>query len=98
MCHRPGRLFGEVLQSNWVIVVISGLFLAMAGSLFAAFEFTLPSAITNKLATVGGIGYKGAFVLGLVCGVIAAPCTGPVRTCILTLIAKTQSACLCAPQ
>jgi thiol:disulfide interchange protein DsbD len=87
-----GGMFGAVLQSKWVIVVISGLFLAMAASMFGAFEFTLPSAITNKLATVGGIGYKGAFVLGLVCGVIAAPCTGPVLTGILTWIAKTQSA------
>ena len=87
-------MFGAVLQSKWVIVVISLLFLAMAASMFGAFEFTLPSALTNKLATVGGIGLKGAFVLGLVCGVIAAPCTGPVLTGILTWIAKTQSAAL----
>ncbi len=89
-----GGMFGAVLQSKWVIVVISMLFLAMAASMFGAFEFTLPSALTNKLATVGGIGLKGAFVLGLVCGVIAAPCTGPVLTGILTWIAKTQSAAL----
>lgn len=89
-----GGMFGAVLQSKWVIVVISLLFLAMAASMFGAFEFTLPSALTNKLATVGGIGLKGAFVLGLVCGVIAAPCTGPVLTGILTWIAKTQSAAL----
>jgi thiol:disulfide interchange protein DsbD len=41
---------------------------------------------------VGGVGPKGAFGLGLVCGLIAAPCTGPVLTGILTWIAKTQSA------
>lgn len=87
-----GGVFGSVLQSKWVIVGISALFVAMAASMFGAFEFTLPSALTNKLATVGGIGLKGAFVLGLVCGVIAAPCTGPVLTGILTWIAKTQSA------
>lgn len=87
-----GGMFGAVLQSKWVIVGISVLFLAMAASMFGAFEFTLPSSLTNKLATVGGIGMKGAFVLGLVCGVIAAPCTGPVLTGILTWIAKTQSA------
>ncbi|MCA9597659.1 MAG: thioredoxin family protein [Myxococcales bacterium] len=87
-----GGVFGSVLQNRWVIVGISALFLAMAASMFGAFEFTLPSSLTNKLATVGGIGYKGAFVLGLVCGLIAAPCTGPVLTGILTFIAKTQSA------
>jgi len=89
-----GGVFGAVLQSKWVILAISALFLAMAASMFGAFEFTLPSSITNKLATVGGIGFKGAFVLGLACGIIAAPCTGPVLTGILTWIAKTQSAAL----
>ncbi|MFO0565176.1 MAG: cytochrome c biogenesis protein CcdA [Polyangiaceae bacterium] len=89
-----GGMFGAVLQSKWVIVAISVLFLAMAASMFGAFEFTLPSGLTNRLATVGGIGMKGAFILGLVCGVIAAPCTGPVLTGILTWIAKTQSAAL----
>ncbi len=89
-----GGVFGTVLQSKWVIVGISVLFLVMAASMFGAFELALPSSITNRLATVGGIGYKGAFVLGLVCGLIAAPCTGPVLTGILTWIAKTQSGSL----
>jgi thiol:disulfide interchange protein DsbD len=89
-----GGVFGSILQNAWVIVGISVLFLAMAASLFGAFEFTLPSGLTNRLATVGGIGYRGAFLLGLVCGVIAAPCTGPVLTGILTWIAKTQSVAL----
>jgi thioredoxin:protein disulfide reductase len=89
-----GGIFGAVLQSKWVLVGISLLFLAMAASLFGAFELALPSAITNRLAVVGGIGYKGAFALGMVCGIIAAPCTGPVLTGILTWIAKTQSVTL----
>ncbi len=89
-----GGMFGAVLQSPWVIVGISVLFLIMAASMFGAFELTLPSALTNRLATVGGIGFRGAFLLGLVCGLIAAPCTGPVLTGILTWIAKTQSMAL----
>lgn len=89
-----GDVFGTILQSKWVVFAISALFIAMAASMFGAFEFTLPSGITNRLATMGGIGHKGAFVLGLVCGIIAAPCTGPVLTGILTWIAKTQSAAL----
>jgi thiol:disulfide interchange protein DsbD len=60
--------------------------------MLGAFELALPSALTNRLAAVGGVGPKGAFGLGLVCGLIAAPCTGPVLTGILTWIAKTQSA------
>ncbi len=89
-----GSMFGSVLQNRWVITGISLLFLVMAASMFGAFEFALPSSLTNKLATVGGIGFKGAFVLGLACGLIASPCTGPVLTGILAWIAKTQSAVL----
>jgi thioredoxin:protein disulfide reductase len=89
-----GGVFGAVLQSQWVIIGISLVFIAMAASMFGAFELTLPSGLANRLATVGGIGVKGAFALGLVCGIIAAPCTGPVLTGILTWIAQTQSVAL----
>jgi len=89
-----GSVFGSVLQNRWVIVGISSVFLIMAASMFGAFELTLPSGLTNKLAEMGGIGYRGAFLLGLVCGLIAAPCTGPVLTGILVWIANTKSATL----
>jgi thiol:disulfide interchange protein DsbD len=82
------------LQSRAVIVGISLLFVVMAASMFGAFELTLPSSLNNKLAELGGIGYKGAFLLGWVCGLIATPCTGPVLTGILAWIATTQSASL----
>jgi thioredoxin:protein disulfide reductase len=89
-----GKMFGSVLQNAWVLVAISALFLAMAASMFGAYDFALPSGLTNRLAQVGGLGYKGAFMLGLVCGLIAAPCSGPVLTGILAFIANTQSATL----
>jgi thiol:disulfide interchange protein DsbD len=89
-----GSVFGSVLQSRWVLVGMALLFLALAASLFGAFEFALPSGAMNRLAQLGGIGYKGAFALGLACGLIAAPCTGPVLTGILTFIAQTRSAAL----
>jgi thiol:disulfide interchange protein DsbD len=89
-----GSMFGSVLQSRGVLIGISVLFLLLAASLFGAFEFALPSVLTNRLAVMGGIGYKGAFLLGLACGLIASPCTGPVLTGILTYIAQTRSALL----
>jgi thiol:disulfide interchange protein DsbD len=65
--------------------------LALASSMFGAFELTLPASLNNRLATVGGIGYGGAFTLGLVTSVIAAPCTGPVMGALLTYIATTHN-------
>jgi thioredoxin:protein disulfide reductase len=89
-----GNLFGAALQNRWVVASISALFVVMAASMFGAFEFALPSSVTNRLATMGGIGLRGAFVLGLVSGLVASPCTGPVLTGILTFIAKTRSVLL----
>lgn len=89
-----GSMFGSVLQSRWVLVAVAVLFCTMGAAMFGAFELALPAAITNRLATLGGLGYKGAFFLGLACGVIASPCTGPVLTGILTFIAQTKSAML----
>jgi thiol:disulfide interchange protein DsbD len=86
-----GAIFGSVMQNRWVVLGISALFIVLAGGMIGMFEFALPSSLTNRLATIGGIGYKGAFALGLACGIIAAPCTGPVLTGILTWIAQTRS-------
>lgn len=89
-----GSFAGAVLQNPWVIGSISALFLVMAAAMFGAFELDIPSALKNRLAQVGGSGYAGAFVLGLACGPIAAPCTGPFLTGILAWITRTQSAVL----
>ena len=89
-----GSLAGAVLQSPWVVSAISLVFLIMAAAMFGAFELDIPSSLKNKLAEIGGTGYLGAFLLGLACGPIAAPCTGPFLTGILAWITRTQSAAL----
>ena len=87
-----GSLFGSALSNPWVTSLIALVFLGLAASMFGAFEFMLPSGLTNRLASVGGGGYGGAFLIGLVSGLVAAPCTGPVLTGILLWIGKTRSA------
>jgi thiol:disulfide interchange protein DsbD len=86
-----GGMFGALLQHRAVLVAVSTIFLGLAASMFGVFEFTLPSGLMSRLTRVGGIGLKGAFGLGLVSGLIAAPCTGPVLTGILLWIARTQN-------
>jgi thiol:disulfide interchange protein DsbD len=82
-----GNIFGAALTSPWVVGVLALLFVAMAASMFGAFELTLPSSLQTRLAGVGGSGYGGAFLMGLVAGVIASPCTGPVLNSILAVVA-----------
>ncbi len=86
-----GNLFGAALASRWVIIAVSVIFLVLAANLFGAFEMILPNSLMARLSEIGGAGWKGAFALGMVSGIIAAPCTGPVLTGILVWIGKTQS-------
>ncbi len=81
-----GKLMGSSLSNMWVVLALALLFAALASSMFGAFELALPSSLNNKLSTVGGVGFKGAFVMGLVMGLIAAPCTGPFLTGIIVVI------------
>jgi len=82
-----GQLMGSALANPWVVAVLALVFFALSSSMFGAFEMALPSSMNNRLASVGGVGFKGAFVLGLVMGLVAAPCTGPFMTGMITWIA-----------
>ena len=49
-----GSLFGSALSNPWVFAFIAVVFLALGASMFGAFEFVLPAALTNRLAQLGG--------------------------------------------
>ncbi len=84
-----GSAFGSALASPWVVGGLSALFTVMALSMFGLFDVALPTTLQNRLAKVGGLGVRGAFALGFVNGLIAAPCTGPVLAVLLTWVATT---------
>src|SRR5208282_3503276 len=87
---KSGALFGSLLSNKYVVGFIAAVLLALAASMFGAYELALPSSLNNRLATVGGICFGGAFVLGLVSALVAAPCTGPVLGGILIWIAASH--------
>jgi thiol:disulfide interchange protein DsbD len=86
-----GSLFGKALANAWVNGAIGVIFVVLSLSMFGVFEMALPSGLTNRLNNVGGIGYGGAFALGLVFSLIAAPCVGPVATSIIVIIGQRGS-------
>ncbi len=86
---KSGALFGSLLSNRYIVGFIAAVLVGLAASMFGAYELALPSSLNNRLATVGGIGYGGAFTLGLVTSLIAAPCTGPVMSALLIYIATT---------
>jgi len=89
-----GSLFGSVLQNKFVVMGVAGVFIVMAMSLFGAFEMQVPPALAGRLNSVQGNGYPGAFLFGLIAGVVASPCVGPVLVAMLAYVATTGSAAL----
>ncbi|MDP9152279.1 MAG: thioredoxin family protein [Myxococcota bacterium] len=89
-----GKGFGAALGNPWVVGAIAVVFLTLSASLFGAFEIALPQSLGNRLSSVGGAGYRGAYLLGLVCGLVAAPCVGPFLFGLLGWIATTRSVAL----
>lgn len=85
-----GGSAGALLSNPFVVIPIVVLFVAMAASLFGAFELNLPASWQAKLNQVGGRGFGGAFAMGLVGGFIAAPCTGPFLAGLLAFVATTR--------
>jgi thiol:disulfide interchange protein DsbD len=89
-----GSLFGSLLSNKLVVCFVALVLLALSASMFGAFELALPAGLTMRLSTVGGVGYAGAFALGLVSAIVAAPCTGPVLGGILLWIAASHQVVL----
>lgn len=86
-----GAMFGQFMSNPWAMSAIAIFFAAMGLSMMGFFELQLPSSLQTKLSQVGGEGYLSAFLMGLIAGIVAAPCTGPVLAGILAYVAATGS-------
>ncbi|MDE0042322.1 MAG: sulfite exporter TauE/SafE family protein, partial [Candidatus Poribacteria bacterium] len=84
-----GAVFGQIMANPIVVGFVSVILIALGLSLIGVFELRLPYAVQNKLNTVGGTGFGGAFAMGTVAGLIAAPCTGPALGAVLSFVATT---------
>jgi thiol:disulfide interchange protein DsbD len=82
-----GGLIGSALQNPVVLVLVAGVLLVLASSLFGYWEFRLPSSVTTFAARPYA-GYAGSLFMGLTLGVVAAPCVGPFILGLLTWVAK----------
>jgi thiol:disulfide interchange protein DsbD len=84
-----GALFGNILSNIWVQVGFGTAFVLMGLAQFGMFEFQTPLWLQNRFHKMGrGVG--GIYVSGLLSGLIASPCVGPVLVGILTFVAQSQ--------
>lgn len=88
---KTGALFGSALSNVYVVTAIALLFVTMGLSMYGLFELQVPAFLRDKVGTAKtGSGYGGAFMTGLIAGVVASPCVGPVLVSVLAYIARTQ--------
>jgi thiol:disulfide interchange protein DsbD len=82
-----GKILGSSLQSPWVLVGISLVLAVLSLSMFGVYELQAPSWILNRIASTSTQGWIGAFGMGLVFGIVAAPCVDPFSIGLLTFVA-----------
>ena len=81
-----GSLYGEVSGAwNWIV---SAICLAMGLHLLGVLPFTIPVPAGIQPRIRGAV---GAFVLGLLFGVVSAPCAAPILIVLLTYLASSGS-------
>jgi len=84
-----GRMFGEQLQSPWVPAAIAILLVALALSQFGLYQLRPPSFLLQRFGPTEGAGLLGALGMGLVVGLVAAPCVAPVTIALLLFVGST---------
>ncbi len=84
-----GSLFGNILSHSWTQFGFGVAFVFMGLAQFGLFEFQTPLWLQNRFQKLGRA-TGGIFLSGLISGLIASPCVGPVLVGILTFIAKSQ--------
>lgn len=88
-----GLQFQAALQSPWVLIALSVMFIALALSMFGLFTLQLPSSVQTRLALMSneqkGGSLIGVFVMGALAGLICSPCTTAPLSAILLYIAQS---------
>lgn len=84
-------MFGSFLQNPWVLLTVTVVLFVLALSMFGLFEFATPQSAAagfqKGVELVGApkfaLKLAGAFLMGLLIGIVAAPCVGPVVIALL---------------
>ena len=90
-----GTMFGSVSTNPWLYFAMANLLVLAALSMLDVLPIRLPAGLMQRAATAGTGGRAvGAFVMGAMSGLVAAPCGAPVMAAVLTWVSTTGSAAL----
>ncbi len=85
-----GGLMGSLLQNPLVLIMVALVLTLFAASLFGFWEIRVPFSLM-QFATRSHTGFIGSFFMGVMLGVVAAPCIGPFVLGLLTWVASMGS-------
>ncbi len=84
-----GKELGALMGHPVVVIGFATMFVALALSMFGLYEIRPPSALLQKVSGGGAKqGPVGALSMGLMLGLVAAPCVGPFVAGILGMVAS----------
>src|SRR6185503_2616471 len=87
-----GTLFGSVSTNPWLYLAMANLLLLAALAMLDVLPVRVPSAILTRASNAGTAGRaSGAFLMGAMSGLVAAPCSAPVMAAVLTWVTTTKS-------
>jgi cytochrome c-type biogenesis protein len=90
-----GTLFGSVSTNPWLYFAMANLLILAALSMLDVLPVRVPNAILERATNAGTAGRaSGAFTMGAMSGLVAAPCSAPVMAAVLTWVTTTKSAAL----
>ena len=90
-----GTMFGSVSTNPWLYFAMANLLVVAALSMLDVLPVRLPAWLVARAASAGQGGrFSGAFVMGAMSGLVAAPCSAPVMAAVLTWVSATGSAAL----
>ena len=90
-----GTLFGSISTNPWLYFAMANLLLLSALMMLDVIPVPMPQALLARAANAGTAGrFSGAFVMGAVSGLVAAPCGAPIMASVLTWVTQTKSGTL----
>ena len=90
-----GTIFGTISTDPWLYFAMANVLMLAALSMLDVIPIRLPAGLMQRASTAGTAGRaSGAFVMGAVSGLVAAPCGAPVMAAVLTWVTTTQRAAL----
>lgn len=89
-CAATGSVFGAFLGNPWVVAALCLFMILLALYSLDCFQVSWIFKLQTWASRVQGTGLRGAFLMGMFSGLVAAPCVGPVLSAVLLLAAQSK--------